>query len=959
MLMEKMMGDSVRARTGLFLKNAVRVRRNSAMATAVAAAALCVAAPITRGQNTPVALAGWNEDLIGDSANLSSSVSSNLGTLLSATNDQVLYAQGLSTAGYGSGTINSIANNSSGVPTQTQFQLQSFTANNALLIGAGGASQTSATLTLANPSAYSSLTFLLASFDSSDSTSNNYFGYTFNYDTSSGGGTGGNSGASGAYYWDNPSQEYQTATTNLGTLNLSNGVTSPGVHLYEVVVNPIFLNSGKLIDSITFSSPYQTPVPFAIFAVSGTKATISYPITYNGTVSSKWNTTDANWYNTSAGSSSSPVDYNDNVAVTFDDNATGSTNISIASTGVKPLSVTFNNSSKTYNFSGGAIGGTTGMNLNGTGTVILNNTNTFTGSVKLNAGKLVIGPNGALTAAFQDVYIATGTTLELHGNSNLTGTILNDSGTVHVIGANVTGYFEFSTTGAVIIDPGSSFDCIGGGLSTPVTGGGTFILSNSINSLGTPVAGEMTIQTSSSLQCNVNVSGGSALTVGDAQAANNDITAGLVGTTPLLLTLSGTGNLANKTSTANGALLGADYSSDVWAGNVNVSGSTCISGGNGGTLTISGVIRGSSAAAVGFSSDQSSVTILAAVNTYTGETQVIAPANGSGTLQLGTANAINPASGLNLAGAGYNTFDLNGFNVSVAYLTWNPSSSSSLITNSSGTPATLTVIQKAGTNSYGGQISDGGGPLSLVFSGTGNQTLTANNSYSGGTIINSGTVTASSISALGSGVITINGGGLILSNTSAGTVFSLLQSGYNNGAWNGSAGINSTAAADDTSNLHALGMLQPTTATTFEGQPLGTGDVAVKFTYYGDANLDGKVDGSDYSVIDNAYLADQTNPAEYTGWSNGDFNYDGVIDGSDYTLIDNAFNMQGATISSEVASETAQLAGVTAANSSVPEPISPGLLAIGSMTLLCRRRRGNRLSLQAILPAPDLLPANR
>jgi hypothetical protein len=68
--------------------------------------------------------------------------------------------------------------------------------------------------------------------------------------------------------------------------------------------------------------------------------------------------------------------------------------------------------------------------------------------------------------------------------------------------------------------------------------------------------------------------------------------------------------------------------------------------------------------------------------------------------------------------------------------------------------------------------------------------------------------------------------------------------------------------------------------------------VLVKYTYYGDANLDGKVDGSDYSRIDNAALN------HLTGWSNGDFNYDGVIDGSDYTLIDNAFNRQGAALGS-------------------------------------------------------------
>jgi len=164
-------------------------------------------------------------------------------------------------------------------------------------------------------------------------------------------------------------------------------------------------------------------------------------------------------------------------------------------------------------------------------------------------------------------------------------------------------------------------------------------------------------------------------------------------------------------------------------------------------------------------------------------------------------------------------------------------------------------------------------------------------------------VVAGSVSAIGTGVFTVNGGAAIFQNTSPSTIFAMLQSGYNGGAWNGSSGINSTTAATDAASVHAIGMMQPTAGTTFENQPLGTADVAIKYTYYGDANLDGQVDGSDYSLIDNGYLTGAS------GWQNGDFNYDGVINGSDYTLIDNAYNTQGAQISAETASPTAQIAG--------------------------------------------------
>ncbi len=106
----------------------------------------------------------------------------------------------------------------------------------------------------------------------------------------------------------------------------------------------------------------------------------------------------------------------------------------------------------------------------------------------------------------------------------------------------------------------------------------------------------------------------------------------------------------------------------------------------------------------------------------------------------------------------------------------------------------------------------------------------------------------------------------------------------NGGDWDG-PGIRSSAAAADTATT--LGAVQPSTTQTIDGQLIGPGDVIVKYTYWGDANLDGQVDGSDYTQIDYAF------GGNLTGWANGDFNDDGIVDGSDYTLIDNSFNTQG------------------------------------------------------------------
>jgi hypothetical protein len=170
-----------------------------------------------------------------------------------------------------------------------------------------------------------------------------------------------------------------------------------------------------------------------------------------------------------------------------------------------------------------------------------------------------------------------------------------------------------------------------------------------------------------------------------------------------------------------------------------------------------------------------------------------------------------------------------------------------------------------------------------------------------------------------------------------------LHQGFNDGRWNGTAGIVSSAAATNTSHLTAIGVIINDGGS---GNPIYSSfdatadtdpdtDVLLKYTYYGDANLDGHVDGSDYSRIDNGYLN------HLTGWANGDFNYDGVVNGSDYTLIDNAFNSQGASLgdgitTAIVAAPTEQIAPPI---SPVPEPAAIPLILLVGEILSSRRKR--------------------
>jgi hypothetical protein len=84
----------------------------------------------------------------------------------------------------------------------------------------------------------------------------------------------------------------------------------------------------------------------------------------------------------------------------------------------------------------------------------------------------------------------------------------------------------------------------------------------------------------------------------------------------------------------------------------------------------------------------------------------------------------------------------------------------------------------------------------------------------------------------------------------------------------------------------------------FDGQNTIATDLLIKYTYFGDADLSGFVDATDYSRLDSGLLLQSTGQStgQFSGWYNGDFNLDGVINGSDYTLADNAFNSQGPSL---------------------------------------------------------------
>ena len=230
-------------------------------------------------------------------------------------------------------------------------------------------------------------------------------------------------------------------------------------------------------------------------------------------------------------------------------------------------------------------------------------------------------------------------------------------------------------------------------------------------------------------------------------------------------TVSGTGVGANS------VLFGANGNS-TWAGNVVIGDiETRLGAANVATLNITGEISD------GAPSNQvlnnklwingvtgTGAVVLSGTNTYTGTTAII-----RGNLKLNSLNALPATTILDVHSGGNNvgltteqaTIDLNGYSPTVSGLARTDTTGSGTITNFAAGTSTLTVNNPA-ANTFSGNIADGLGQVALVKSGAGSLTLSGSNTFSGGLIINNGTVTMGSQNAIGNqalpNALTLNGG---------------------------------------------------------------------------------------------------------------------------------------------------------------------------------------------------------
>ena len=315
-------------------------------------------------------------------------------------------------------------------------------------------------------------------------------------------------------------------------------------------------------------------------------------------------------------------------------------------------------------------------------------------------------------------------------------------------------------------------------------------------------------------------------------------------------------------------------------------------------------------------------------NTYNGGTTV----NG-GTLLIATAGAL--PSGSNVANSASFVLGANSTAGNV--------SGTGTTTVNSGVAFTASAFTQGALVSNGSTTIDGSGTIGTgnhagAITGTG--TVTIGTGSSGNTIhlaTNSGGSTLGSLVINSGSTLDIANNHVIINYGSGpdpiSSIAALIKSGYDGGTWGGTGITSATAAAN--SGSYGIGYADYADA----GNPAGlsSGQIEVAYTLLGDANLDYKVNGTDFTL-----MAANFNDAVTNGWDKGDFNYSNTVNGDDFVLLAENFN-QFAAQSDVTAADLVALDNFAAANgislTSVPEPASIGMLALGGVCVLRRRRR--------------------
>jgi autotransporter-associated beta strand protein len=508
---------------------------------------------------------------------------------------------------------------------------------------------------------------------------------------------------------------------------------------------------------------------------------------------------------------------------------------------------------------------------------------------KQGAGSLVIGAIG--TNSFGSVIIKGGVldipfdaALGTAPASPVSNNITLDGGTLRFYSNLAAGMSLNSNRGMVVNPSGGTIDFS--------QSSGTPTIAFNISGAGhLTKAGPRTVSISSS-NC---FSGGLTVALGRVNLQNPNA----AGTGDITLAATGTG-------TANlgiGGIIGlpVTIANNIILAPVN-NGTNSFDVNTNCTLTINGTISGTGGFVRGLTNSTNGALVLTNhSNSYSGLTTIQ-----QGILRLGANEVIPDTSVVQFKPGGgspqYGTFDVNGMTETIAGL-----SGDGPVNLGSGN---LIIAEDSKANSAG--VISGTGSVTKTASGT--EIFVGSNTYTGLTTVSGGMLTLNTpawppVLTTGAGANITTGRlvfSYILNSSPAATIAALLKTSHDDNGFNNTQRLRSTTAGAS----KGLGW-------TDDGF-----QTVVGYVYYGDNDLSGTVDLTDFT-----YLAANFNNVGGATWLQGDYNYDGNVDLTDFTFLASNFNKS-------LALSAPPAAGV---GSTVPEPTA--LISVSAGCALLRRRR--------------------